>query len=627
MESALAPMLSKMPGGPVSPSSSSTEDLPAGVLPYEDFDFAPYLQEVKTEDDLRKTWRVFTKMKDVLETGRRLENFSWRLWFAKRSQGETLDEEELVKDLSQLEKYDLDLQRDLQRMRQSTEGVLTTVFTEQEKRRFEEQERREQLRLLLNHLERLKSIKEAYSVPDAALDEILGLVDDAFGEMADAAAAAQQQQQQRLALDAKMQRVVRLPRSFTNALRSLDSIRAELASIPSCVAFGHSLERNGANNFLLYLVRELMDGFTFTLVTPKDGPMREDFEALGCHVELLDVTTEAFADHVHRLVSSHSFLIANTIMRAEAVIAAAKCGTPAIWVIHEAWPQDQFDYYAKQVFQMAHVDGDLIRKGFATASRIVFPAHVQQKCYAGLFEPHRAQVVYNGIPLSAINAYRSTQNRDRVRAELGYRPEDRLVVHLGTICKRKGQIYTARAFSLLRNDPEIKRSGYDCKLLMVGARFIRDHEIAYQQEIKAELESSGAMGDTAILEIQKNVLPYYLAADILVVPSLNEVLPLVVCESMAFERPVVASAIDGIPEAITDGVEGFLIPPADEKSLYESVKRLILDEKLRLEMGKNGRKRVLNQFSFSAMAERYREVIQDALQDKPSAAAAAIQTN
>jgi len=40
---------------------------------------------------------------------------------------------------------------------------------------------------------------------------------------------------------------------------------------------------------------------------------------------------------------------------------------------------------------------------------------------------------------------------------------------------------------------------------------------------------------------------------------------------MAFERPVVASAIDGIPEAISDGVEGFLVPPADEQSLYERV--------------------------------------------------------
>jgi glycosyltransferase involved in cell wall biosynthesis len=625
MEATFTPLLSKVSGNPTSPSSSSTDDLPAGVLPYEDFDFAPYLQEVKTEEDLRKTWRVFTKMKDVLETGRRLENFSWRLWFAKRSQGETLDEEELVKDLTQLEKYDLDLQRDLQRMRQSTEGVLTNIFTDQEKKRFEEQERREQLRLLLEHLERLKAIKEEHSLPDDALDKILNLVDDAFGEMADAAAAAQQQQQQQISLDRKAPRVVRLPRSYADVLETLERIRAELALIPSCVAFGHSLERNGANNFLLYLLRELVDSFIFTLVVPKDGPMREDFEALGCRVELLETTAESFADHVNKLVSSHSFLIANTIMRAEAVIAAAKHGTPSIWMIHEAWPQDQFDYYAKQVFQMAHVDGDLIRQGFATASRIVFPAHVQKQCYAGLFEPHRSQVIYNGIPLSAINSYRSTQNRDRVRAELGYQPTDRLVVHLGTICKRKGQIYTARAFSLLRNDPEIQQSGYMCKLLMVGARFIRDHEIAYQQEIKAELEAAGAIRDCTILEIQKNVLPYYLAADILVVPSLNEVLPLVVCEAMAFERPVVASAIDGIPEAISDGVEGFLVPPADEQSLYERVKQLILDENLRTVMGKNGRKRVLGQFSFSAMANNYRQVIQDALKDKPSAAAAALE--
>jgi glycosyltransferase involved in cell wall biosynthesis len=47
-------------------------------------------------------------------------------------------------------------------------------------------------------------------------------------------------------------------------------------------------------------------------------------------------------------------------------------------------------------------------------------------------------------------------------------------------------------------------------------------------------------------------------------PSLNEVLPLCICEAMAFERPVIATRIDGIPEAIDDQKEGLLIPPADE---------------------------------------------------------------
>ena len=48
-----------------------------------------------------------------------------------------------------------------------------------------------------------------------------------------------------------------------------------------------------------------------------------------------------------------------------------------------------------------------------------------------------------------------------------------------------------------------------------------------------------------------------MAADVVVVPSLNEVLPLVICEAMAFERPVICSRIDAIPEAVSDNVEGF----------------------------------------------------------------------
>ena len=616
---ALAPLLTGKSAGARSGGSDAGGELPAGADPYEDFDFMPYFEELKSEDDLRKTWRVFTKVKDVLDTGRRLENASWRMWFAKRSQGEVLQENEVMHELSALEKFDVDLQKDLQKMRQSTEGVMSSVFSSSEQKRFEEQDRRDRAKVIQQHLEHLVAVQEKHGLSEAVMDDVLGLANDIFGDVMDAAAMLQQQRPEDPTL--KRMVVARLPRTYAEAQAMLERVRRTTVEMPTCAAFGHSLERNGANNFLLYLIRELSDDFRFTLMTPKEGPMREDFEALGCRVLTVDATTDTYLEEVRRFVADHAFLIANTIMRAEAVIAAAELGRPSLWVIHEAWPQDQFDHYAKEVFQMSHVDGDLIRSGFRAASRIVFPANVQKTCYQGLFEEHRAQVVYNGIPLAAINAFRASKSRDKVRAELGYGRTDLLVVHLGTICKRKGQLYTARAFSRLRNDEQVRGSGNRCRLLMVGARYIRDHEIAYQEEIKRELQASGAAGDTVILEIQKNVLPYYHAADIVVVPSLNEVLPLVICEAMAFERPVVASRIDGIPEALTDGDEGYLVEPADDQVLYERLKQLALDDALRVRMGKKGRERVLKQFSFRAMAERYREVIEEARKEKTAPAA------
>ena len=55
-------------------------------------------------------------------------------------------------------------------------------------------------------------------------------------------------------------------------------------SRPICALFTHSLERNGANNFCLYVARQLLASQTFVVFSPKSGPMKQDFEDLGLRV-------------------------------------------------------------------------------------------------------------------------------------------------------------------------------------------------------------------------------------------------------------------------------------------------------------------------------------------------------
>jgi glycosyltransferase involved in cell wall biosynthesis len=63
-------------------------------------------------------------------------------------------------------------------------------------------------------------------------------------------------------------------------------------------------------------------------------------------------------------------------------------------------------------------------------------------------------------------------------------------------------------------------------------------------------------------------------------------------------RPVVASRVGGIPEAVRDGVEGLLVPPGDALALAAAVCRLLTDAALAQEMGQRGRQRVLERFTF-----------------------------
>mmetsp|Transcript_53286 Transcript_53286/g.169281 ORF Transcript_53286/g.169281 Transcript_53286/m.169281 type:complete len:511 (-) Transcript_53286:851-2383(-) len=394
--------------------------------------------------------------------------------------------------------------------------------------------------------------------------------------------------------------------------RTLATLPKHLRRHKVCAVFGHSLERNGANNFLLYLVRHLdrFQEYFFDIYTPKEGPMRGDYESMGMRVTIHDKESDEYEEELRKALRHSQFAIINTIMGPEVVNACAALQVPNIWVIHEAWPRDQIGYYAKEVFLMKNVDVDVITDAFASADQIIFPARVQLRCYEGLFSPEKAKVVYNGIPLTAINVFSASADRNAVRSSLGYNTDDLVILHLGTVCRRKAQHLSVEAFvKFCKEFPQLARNA---KLLMVGARYIREHEIKYIDNLKSVLSKNGLTDRVMILDTKKNVLPFYKAADIVVVPSLNEVLPLVICEAMAFERPVIASNIDGIPEALDSGREGILIPPGDTDAFKEALKRLC-DVSLRCQMGRRGRLRVNEQFGFAKWAEEYRRCMTQVL--------------
>lgn len=85
----------------------------------------------------------------------------------------------------------------------------------------------------------------------------------------------------------------------------------------------------------------------------------------------------------------------------------------------------------------------------------------------------RTQVIYNGIPLDKIDTYRLSANREVARAELGYKPEDFLVLHIGTVSVRKGQIATAKAIAKLRKKV---MTNPNIKVLFVGDLKLNDME-------------------------------------------------------------------------------------------------------------------------------------------------------
>jgi glycosyltransferase involved in cell wall biosynthesis len=92
----------------------------------------------------------------------------------------------------------------------------------------------------------------------------------------------------------------------------------------------------------------------------------------------------------------------------------------------------------------------------------------------------------------------------------------------------------------------------------------------------------------------------YSASDIFILPSFSENFPMSILEAMASECAVVASNVGGIPEMITNGYDGLLIPSKNPEIIKESVKFLIEDEKSRITIGKNARNTAKDKFGINS---------------------------
>jgi glycosyltransferase involved in cell wall biosynthesis len=104
------------------------------------------------------------------------------------------------------------------------------------------------------------------------------------------------------------------------------------------------------------------------------------------------------------------------------------------------------------------------------------------------------------------------------------------------------------------------------------------------------------------------VLGYYRAADIFVLPSRTEGLSNALLEAMATELPVVATAVGGAPDIVEHGVNGLLVPPEDVHAMKEGLLELLYHPLEGARMGVQGRRRILDYAALGSVADRLAEV-------------------
>ncbi|MBN1851667.1 MAG: glycosyltransferase family 4 protein [Pirellulales bacterium] len=228
-------------------------------------------------------------------------------------------------------------------------------------------------------------------------------------------------------------------------------------------------------------------------------------------------------------------------------------------------------------------------------------AMTDQMVAAGIAEREKFMTVYSGMEIeSFLNA---GIHRDRIRAELGYRPEEIVVAKIGRLFFLKGHADVIRAAekAVLRA-PQLR-------FLLVGDGILRPR--LQRQADDAGLDRlvhfTGLVPPDRIAE-------YLAAADIVVHASYREGLARVLPQALLTGRPVVSYDVDGAREVVEDHVTGYLVPPGNVALLADRFVQLAEDADLRHRLGEAGRQRCIEPFRHDTMTGLIRSLYQSLLE-------------
>jgi glycosyltransferase involved in cell wall biosynthesis len=238
--------------------------------------------------------------------------------------------------------------------------------------------------------------------------------------------------------------------------------------------------------------------------------------------------------------------------------------------------------------------------------RLCLPRYDRVICVSGdLLDRARAAGVPEGRCLLIENAIDERQFRrdraiDEAKAALGL-PDGRLIV--GAV----GRLSAEKGFDLLIEAVDrLIGSGLDVGLIIAG-------EGDERPALEARIADLGRIGRISLLGFRPDTPAIYQAMDVYALSSLREGLPNALLEAMAFEVPVVATRIAGVPRLIRDRENGLLIEPGSVDELTSSLRLLASDDVLRSRLRRRGRATIEDDYSFEARMGRIRSLYDELL--------------
>lgn len=290
---------------------------------------------------------------------------------------------------------------------------------------------------------------------------------------------------------------------------------------------------------------------------------------LGMDVRMFRQIYRVFRDYQPDIVHTHLSVLRYSLL------PAILCQIPArVHTVHSI-AQKEVDSIGKLIhlvaFRFANVVPVGISQEISTTIREVYGSAIQPP------------VIYNGVPTFLFNnASRTTPLEEG----------NLILLHVGSFSPPKNHDMLLGAFELAVKEYN------NLRLWLVGEGPLIDR-------IKNRVLETGLSNHVFFLGVRDDIPSLLASSDIFVLSSDWEGMPLVVIEAMAAGKPVIATCVGAIPEMVTDGTTGILVPARDKQALARAILHLARNNKERQRLGETAKGRAFEEFDISRAAREY----------------------
>lgn len=348
----------------------------------------------------------------------------------------------------------------------------------------------------------------------------------------------------------------------------------------------------GGETYLLSLAKRLdRKRFRLLVVLPESGTLIQSLRGMGVETIVWDMGRLGSGGPIFRLrrllrdrgvhiLQSHGART-NFIGR----IAGRLAGTPVILsTIHNSL----YDYPVGLFRKALYLFLDRLSAPLAHRILCVAESHRQELMNRYRLPPGLVVTIPNGVDLERFHPARYGRH---VRKEFEIPEEVPLVGVIGRLTPQKGHASLLHALQLL-----------SARFPLLRCLIVGDGEL--REDLTGLATDLGLAGLCLFVGVRHDVPEVLAALDVLVIPSRSEGLPYVALEGMAMAKPVVATAVNGLPELIHEGVTGRLVPRQDPHALAEAIGAVLSDARRAAAMGQAARQRVELEYSVERWVER-----------------------